>query len=40
MTNINKTKNWDWSCPAQKEEKVGERERAEDKDKMGEKREE
>lgn len=35
VTNVNKTKNWDWSSPG----KVGERERAEE-DKMGEKREE
>ena len=39
VTNVNKTKNWDWSSPAPKEEKVGQRERAEE-DKMGEKREE
>ena len=24
MTNVNKTENWEWSSPAQKEEKVGE----------------
>lgn len=34
VTNVNKTQNWDWSSPSPKEQKVGERERAEE-DKMG-----